>query len=108
MAGPIFSDIESLAQMIQGSVVKTIDGKDPKIGAKLVRFVKGHTPGTNLWYAKEALNHMTFHEIQEYFSPRYLHRMKQRAEREFGQSYWWDPGAGTPERGPNLGAVFGE
>jgi hypothetical protein len=33
-----------------------------------VKLGKGLIPGANLWYAKAALDHMIFNQLQEYFS----------------------------------------
>jgi len=70
--------------------------------------VKGNTPGANLWYLKGALDHLIFHQLQEYFSPGYLRKMKQRSEREFGQKYWWEPGEPIPDRAPDMTAMAGD
>nr|WP_225777068.1 hypothetical protein [Pseudomonas sp. Marseille-Q3773] len=75
------------------------------IGARLIQLGKGHLPGANLWYTKAATDHMIFLQLQEYFSPGYLNRMLRRAQREFGQSYWWEPGESAPTRAPDLGAA---
>ncbi len=54
-------------------------------------------PGANLWYAKAALDHMIFNQLQEYFSHGYLRKMEQRSKKEFNQTYWWRPQDVTPE-----------
>ena len=77
-------------------------------GAELVRFVKGNLPGASLWYSKGAFDHLIFHQLQEYFSPGYLAKMRSRSLREFGQRYWWEPGTPTPQRAPDLEAAVGE
>lgn len=108
IGGPLAGDIESVVKMTQGAAFKAIDGKDPHTAANVVRFIKGHTPGANLWYAKAALDHMIFHDIQEQFSPGYLSRMRQRAQKEYDQQFWWAPGETAPDRAPDLGAAFGD
>lgn len=108
IGGPLAGDIESVVKMTQGAAFKAIDGKDPHTAANVVRFVKGHMPGANLWYAKAALDHMIFHDIQEQFSPGYLSRMRQRAQKEYDQQFWWAPGETAPGRAPDLGAAFGD
>ncbi|QTV16096.1 hypothetical protein J9321_23590 [Pseudomonas fluorescens] len=72
-----------------------------------MRLAKSHLPGTNLWHTKAATDHLIFNQLQDYFSPGYLRRMKQRARKEFNQSYWCEPGDSTPDRAPNLGAAVG-
>lgn len=103
LGGPIAGDIEAVFKLKDNAAAGEVD----QTGGKLVRFAKSHTPGANLWYAKAALDHMIFHQMQEHFSPGYLRRMKRRAKKDFNQKFWWEPGDTTPDRGPNLGAAVG-
>lgn len=102
--GPIAGDAEALLKL-KGTAA---EGKGDQVGGNLVRLAKSHLPGANLWYTKAATDHLIFNQLQDYFSPGYLRRMKQRARKEFKQSYWWEPGDSTPDRGPNLGAAVGD
>lgn len=105
--GPVIGTAESLFNLTQGNAIEYLNGDKTNASAELVKFAKQNMPGANLWYAKAALDHMIFHQLQEYFSPGYLARMRSRAYREFGQTFWWEPGQVTPERPPNLGAATG-
>ena len=107
--GPVAGLVEEAFKITQGNIVQALQGKDTNFGAEAVRFVKGNTPGANLWYAKAALDHIVFHQLQEYFSPGYLAQMQRRAEKEFGQQFWWTPGTGTDGmRAPELGNALGK
>jgi hypothetical protein len=109
LMGPVAGLVEEAFKLTQGNIIEAMQGKDPHFGAELVRFVKGNTPGANLWYAKAALDHIIFHQMQEYFSPGYLSQMQRRAQKEFGQQFWWTPGTGTEGmRAPNLARAVGE
>lgn len=109
LLGPTAGLVEEAFKLTQGNVVQALQGKDTNFGAELVRFVKGNTPGASLWYAKAALDHIVFHNLQEYFSPGYLATMQRRAQKEFGQSYWWTPGTGTDGmRAPDLAKITGD
>lgn len=101
--GPIAGDAEALLKL-KGTAA---EGKGDQVGGNLVRLAKSHLPGANLWYTKAATDHLFFNQLQDYFSPGYLRRMKQRARKEFKQSFWWEPGDTTPDRAPNLGAAVG-
>lgn len=103
LGGPIAGDIESIFKL-KGTAA---DGNVDSTGGNLVRLLKSHTPAANLWYTKAATDHMIFHQMQEYFSPGYMRRMRQRARKDFGQEFWWNPGEMTPGRAPNLGAAVG-
>jgi hypothetical protein len=73
----------------------------------LLRIGYQNTPFIRSWYTKAAFEHAVFHDMQELLSPGYLRRMKRRAKKDFGQSFWWEPGDTTPDRAPNLGAAVG-
>lgn len=105
--GPVIGMGEDLLNLTQGNLVQIAQGKTANAGAELVRFAKSNMPGANLWYTKAALDHMVFHRLQEYFSPGYLSSMRSRANREFGQQFWWEPGEVAPDRPPNLAAAVG-
>jgi hypothetical protein len=34
--------------------------------------------------------------------------MKQRAQKDWGQQYWWEPGEALPDRAPDLSAIGGQ
>lgn len=107
--GPLAGDVETLLNLRGLTANVALGDKDPEVlGARLVQLGKGHIPGANLWYTKAATDHLIFHQMQEYFSPGYLNRMQRRAQREFGQSYWWEPGESAPARAPDLGAAAGD
>jgi len=103
LGGPIAGDIEQVFKLKDNAA----SGEVNQTGAKLVKLAKSHLPAANLWYTKAATDHLIFNQLQDYFSPGYLRRMKQRAKKEFKQSYWWEPGDAAPDRGPNLGAAVG-
>jgi hypothetical protein len=79
--GPVIGMGESLFNLTQGNIVQAVLGKDTHVGAELVKFVKGNTPGASLLYLKAALDRIVFHQLQEYFSPGYLPAMRARLPR---------------------------
>jgi hypothetical protein len=103
LGGPIAGDIEQVFKLKDNAAA----GEVNQTGAKLVKLAKSHLPAANLWYTKAATDHLIFNQMQEFFSPGYLRRMKQRARKEFKQSYWWEPGDTSPNRAPNPGAAVG-
>ncbi|MDG9783881.1 hypothetical protein [Metapseudomonas otitidis] len=101
--GPIASDAESINRIKDMAGDANFDAT----GGNIVRFIKSHLPGANLWYTKAATDHLIFNQLQEFFSPGYLRRIERRAKKEFNQSFWWSPGESTPERAPDFGAAVG-
>lgn len=106
--GPVVGLAESMLNLTQGNAVQALSGKDTNAGAEAVRFIQGNLPGANLWYTKAALDHMIFHQLQEYMSPGYLSRMRRRAMKDFRQSYWWEPGEVLPSDAPDLSRAWSE
>jgi len=102
LTGPVLSSAEDLFNLSQGNVVKTLNDKKTNVGADIVRFVKGNTPGASLWYLKAAMDHMIWQNLQEYYSPGYLSRMRARAQTDFHQNFFWEPGQAVPQRAPDL------
>lgn len=82
-------------------------GKETHAAAEAIRIGRSHLPYVNLWYGKAALDHMGLHALQENLSPGYLGKMQKRAQKDWGQDYWWTPGTGAPERAPDMTAVGG-
>lgn len=107
LLGPVAGIAEEAINLTQGNLIQMAMGEDTKAGAEFVKFLKGITPGSSLWYAKGALDHMIFHQLQEFFSPGYLSTMQSRARREFGQTYYWQPGSGEA-REPDWAKAVGE
>lgn len=103
--GPVASTAEEALALTIGNAHELARGEDTHAGAEAVKFVKGNLPGANLWYTRAATDHLIFHQLQEYLSPGYLERMRARAENDFGQSFWWEPGEMAPSRAPDITAA---
>jgi hypothetical protein len=109
LLGPVAGLVEEAFNLTQGNIIQAMQGKDTKFGAEAVKFIRGNLPGANLWYTKAAMDHLIFHQLQEYFSPGYLATMQRRAQREFGQTYFWQPGTGLDGmRAPDFEKAIGE
>ena len=112
-AGPVVgTGIDAFSVARKGAGVAFGDEDPEKLrrdfGAESLRFVKGNTPFINLWYLRGATDHMVFHDLQEQLSPGYLRRMRRRAQKDWNQQYWWEPGEAMPDRAPDFEATIGE
>lgn len=95
-AGPLASRAERIYELMQAGFSRATDPeKRANVGGKTVGVVQSLIPFSNLWYTKAAIDHLLFQRLQEYFSPGYANRMRQRAQREFGSSYYWPPATGV-------------
>lgn len=117
LAGPVVgSAFELVYDVGIENLREAAEGKDTHIGAEAFRWARGHTPFVNLWYGKLAIDQALLNSAQEMLSPGYLDKVRGRAEREWGSTWWWEPQASgllsdqgftLPERGPDLGAAVG-
>lgn len=107
MAGPTFGMVGDAYKLTVANAWEVAKGKDSNAGAEALQFVKSNTPLINLWYSKAAVEHLFLHSLQENLSPGYLQRQRDRALRDWGQEYWWEPGEPVPDRAPDLSEAFG-
>ena len=90
--GPVAGFAEEAIALTVGNLHQAARGEDTHAGAEAVKLGKSLLPAQNLWYARAAIDHLVFHQLQEYLSPGYLRKMKRRSEKEFKQGFWWEPG----------------
>jgi hypothetical protein len=105
LAGPVFGMVEEMIGLTQGNLIELAQGQETHFGAELVKLIKGNTPLASLWYAKAALDHMVFQQLQEFVSPGYNQEVQRRRMKEFNQEDWWDQGEMLPYRAPDLDNV---
>lgn len=107
LAGPLLGDAITAAELGFGAIANAAKGEAPDGAAKALRLGVGVTPGASLWYARAALERAVLHDLQEYLSPGYLSRMQARAQKDFNQRYWWEPGQMEPSRPPDMSKAWG-
>lgn len=107
-AGPAASTAAQALGIGVENAWKLAKGKATHAAAETVALIRANSPYVNLWYAKAALDHAGMHALQENMSPGYLGKMQQRAQKEWGQSYWWQPGSGAPNRAPDIAGAVGQ
>lgn len=83
-------------------------GKDTHFGAEALRWGNSQLPYVGLWQTRAAWEHWFLHNAQEAVNPGYLARMQQRAQKDWGQGYWWVPGEAAPDRAPDMGRMVGQ
>lgn len=104
--GPLPNTAAQAGQLVLGNAVQAMGNQPTHVGQEAVNFVKGLTPGSNLWYTKAATDHYIFDYLQEQMNPGYLYRMQSRAQRQFGSRYWWKPGTSIDQaRQPDLNRI---
>lgn len=102
LAGPVIGSGLQLLDVTLGNVAQASRGQETHARAEMLRWGLWHTPFINLWYARGVIDRAVMHDIQELLSPGYLRRMRERAERDWGQDFWWRPGEELPDRMPDI------
>ena len=117
VAGPVIgSAFELVYDVGFENLREAAEGKDTHAGAETFRWARGHTPFVNLWYGKLVIDQAMLNSAQEMLSPGYLSKVRGRAEREWGSTWWWEPQPSGvfseqpfegPQRAPELGTAIG-
>lgn len=116
-AGPVLGSAAELGyDVIRTNIKEAYQGKETHAGAEAFRWLRGHLPFVNMWYGKLAIDQAVLNQLQEFLSPGYLAKVRARAEKDWGASWWWAPqdtglldgGMQGPERAPDLAAAVGE
>lgn len=108
LLGPVAGSLAQGYELTKGNLDEAAAGKDTHAGAEAIRFARGHAPLINLWYAKAAVDHAALNSLQENLSPGYLARVRNRAQKDWQQEFWWQPGDALPDRAPDLGVIAGQ
>lgn len=108
--GPVVGLIDDVGRLASKQLRSTYEGESASLGSEIARFVKSNTPGSNLWFARLALDRLLWDQIQMQIDPDWrqsFRRMEKKARDDFGQEMWWRPGQTAPQRAPMLSAVAG-
>lgn len=108
IGGPVLSFAEQLTKLLITNPQKALQGEETSFGADALKTARMITPFANLWYAKAITNHLILQQLQEMANPGYNDRVRDRAQREFNTTSWWEPGETAPRRAPDLGKAVGQ
>jgi hypothetical protein len=110
-SGPLFGFLGDTTNLLFGDIfkwAKTVgtlnEDFESKTPAKLVEYLKRYTPGTNIWWARLALEREVWDRFQELADPKvYQKRRRKEANqrKQFGNEYWWPAGERQPTRLPH-------
>lgn len=111
LAGPIAQFLNDTRRMTVGNAMDFINGDDPKFMADFIKWFDRNMPGSNLWYLREAKNRILVDELLKLSDPdayEAFRRKDQNDLRNFKTARWWPAGQTTPQRAPEIGAMFEE
>lgn len=113
--GPLSGSMADLYDLGRAAYDSTKPDSKANLGGDVTRFIRGNTPGANLFWARAAFDHLIFQRLQDYYSPGYAERAQQRQQKYYGSGQWW-PTANANQstmqvlrsvQPPNLGAAVG-
>lgn len=110
VGGPTAGLVEDAVALTLGNIGEAGEGKNTNWGREAVRFLRNHTPGSNLWYARRAVDGYLWDYLRTVLDPNHrdaFRRTEAKARKELQQEFWWRPGRFGPERAPDLGAALG-
>lgn len=103
--GPTGDVAAGLLSITSGTLARKLQGEDTNTGRELVRFLRGNTPGGNLWYIQLAYQRAVLDQLQKEIDPKAhdsFRRQIQRQRRDIGSDFWWLPGDAKPRRAPQM------
>jgi hypothetical protein len=75
------------------------------IGADLSKYLRRHTPGGSLWYARLAIERLIFDTLQSMIDPKWNSKKRRKIKKtrkEQKTDFWWRPGDVSPNRPPSF------
>lgn len=109
LLGPSGGAVAGLAgDLMLTNAWEAAKGKDTHAGAEALRWGNSQLPYASLWQIRGVWDHWFMHNAQEMVNPGYLERVRERARKDWHQSYWWDLGEFIPDRPPNVGKAVGQ
>lgn len=112
LGGPITSLAVDAVEGVRGSFGHTTkDGHyvEGNPGKEAVKFLKRHTPGTNLWYLRLALERQVWDRLDAMANPTVNldHAHAAGGLKSNHQGAWWAPGEALPTRAPQWSTAWG-
>lgn len=111
IGGPVAGLVKDTTQLALGDVFQwadTLGSLDVKEGdsktlPKAVEYIKRYTPGSNIWWARLALERQVWDRMQELADPKAYQKRQRKAANQkntYGNESWWPQGERAPERMP--------
>lgn len=107
LAGPVVGSLEE----VHKAFTKDANlGDTNKMLADLWDTASREIPVIRLWYTRLLVERYFLDQVEKAVDPSYdkrMRRIEKRMRDQKGQEFWWTPGKGSPERGPDLKTAVG-
>ncbi len=110
LGGPVVGLGSDLIGGVVDNTTRALSDKDTRVGRDVSQLVRRYTPGTNLWFARAALDRLVWDQMQEFLDPdaeQVWRRSEKARARAYGNKSWWAPGDALPDRGPDFTNILG-
>lgn len=108
LTGPAIGDLLTVGDVMLQARSDVAAGEAPDVGGKLLNVAKSYVPFSSLWYTRGMFNHAALQNAQEMLNPGYMRRMQARTRRDYGQTFYWQPGEALPSQAPDFAEITGE
>lgn len=111
LAGPSFAAVEKVfGDFLMANVQRAWKGQETHFAGDALYAGAGFLPGSNLWYLRTAFQRGVLDQLAlmiDERTPQRFERIEREAQKNWGQSFWWEPGRVEPRRSPAISAAFG-
>jgi hypothetical protein len=111
LAGPLAGAIEStLGDFVMKNIQQAGKGEETHFLGDALYAGGRYVPGSSLWFARLAFQRHVLDQLALMADPRTperFARIEEKAQKEWGQRYWWQPGRQEPRRAPEFETMLG-
>ena len=101
MAGPTIGVANDIYRTFKGNFDRALDdNSESKFQADAFQMAKRYIPAVKLWYTRLLLERLMLDQVERMVDPKFdmrMSRIEGKMKRDYGQSFWWQPGDLSPE-----------
>jgi hypothetical protein len=104
VAGPMVDRLNTLWNLTGGNAAQLLHGKKTNIGREALKGAGQMVPGSSAWFLRLAYERILMDQLQYLADPEAHAAFRRKvlsARKEYGQDFFWRPGAVRPDRGPD-------
>lgn len=109
--GPTFAAADKVfGHVIGANIARALKGQETHFAGDALYAGAGLLPGSNLWYLRAAFERAVVDQVAlaiDDRAPKRMQRLTEEANKNWGQSFWWEPGAPAAQRAPDLSKALG-
>jgi hypothetical protein len=101
LAGPTIGVANDIYRTFKGNFDRALDdNSESKFQADAFQMAKRYIPAVKLWYTRLLLERLMLDQVERMVDPKFdmrMSRIEGKMKRDYGQSFWWQPGDLSPE-----------